>query len=69
MKAKHTCMHTRLVCVQYKLSADVALRRARAIEATYGNGIARDGRGPEQLDNEAAADPLTYNNNAGRNLT
>ena len=33
------------------------------IEATHCNGIARDGRGPEQLDNEAVVDPLTLNGN------
>ena len=52
----------RLCIVQYKLSADAALRRAKVIAATYCNGIARDGRGPEQLDNEAAADLLTVPN-------
>ena len=49
-------LRTRLVCAQYKLSAEVALRRAKAIEANYGNGVAADGR---CFDNEAAEHPLT----------
>ena len=42
-------LRTRLVCVQYKLSAGVALRRAKAIEVALGIGVANDGGGPNQL--------------------